>query len=119
MYNSGESKIRQTQSENVRKRFLDTIRRYQEIESDYRQKYRHRVERQIRIGWCHYNNATIMLRFFYVSNISITKKNAIVKPEATEEEVEQMMDSDQGTQVFTQSVKSFYIVYNYFGLRVI
>ncbi|KAG2218954.1 hypothetical protein INT45_004646 [Circinella minor] len=76
MHHSGESKIRQTQSENVRKRFLDTIRHYQEIENDYRQKYRQRIERQIRI----------------------------VKPEATEEEVEQIMDSDQGTQVFTQSI---------------
>ncbi|KAI9488270.1 t-SNARE [Zychaea mexicana] len=74
--NPGESKMRRTQSENVRKRFLDTIRRYQEIESDYRHKYRQRVERQIRI----------------------------VKPEATEEEVDRIMDSDQGTQVFTQSI---------------
>ena len=38
------------QSEAVRKRFLETIRRYQDIENGYRQKFRQRVERQIRIG---------------------------------------------------------------------
>ncbi|KAI9273065.1 t-SNARE [Phascolomyces articulosus] len=76
MHNAGDNKMRRTHSEAVRKRFLDTIRRYQEIENDYRLKYRQRVERQIRI----------------------------VKPEATEEEVDQIMDSDQGTQVFTQSI---------------
>jgi hypothetical protein len=34
----------------IKKRFLDTIQRYQDIERSYQQKYRQRVERQIRIG---------------------------------------------------------------------
>ena len=34
----------------LRKRFLETIQRYQDVERLYDQKYRQRVERQIRIG---------------------------------------------------------------------
>ncbi|CDH56710.1 syntaxin-like protein [Lichtheimia corymbifera JMRC:FSU:9682] len=74
--NASEANIRKTQSEAVRKRFLETIRRYQDIENGYRQKFRQRVERQIRI----------------------------VKPEATEEEIDHIMESDQNTQLFTQSI---------------
>ncbi|CDH56709.1 syntaxin-like protein [Lichtheimia corymbifera JMRC:FSU:9682] len=68
--------ISERHSEAVRKRFLETIRRYQDIENGYRQKFRQRVERQIRI----------------------------VKPEATEEEIDHIMESDQNTQLFTQSI---------------
>ncbi|KAI8143227.1 t-SNARE [Fennellomyces sp. T-0311] len=74
--NPSEYTMRRQHSVGLRTRFMDTIRRYQDIESDYRQKYRHRVERQIRI----------------------------VKPEATEAEIDQYMDSDQGTQIFSQSI---------------
>lgn len=34
----------------LRKRFLDTIQRYQDVERNYQLKYRQRIERQIRIG---------------------------------------------------------------------
>lgn len=46
------------------------------MERTYDKRYRQRVERQIRI----------------------------VKPNATQEEIEQIIDSDQSNQVFTQSV---------------
>lgn len=39
------------QSEAIRKRFMETIQKYQDVERIYKQKYRQRVERQIRIGW--------------------------------------------------------------------
>ncbi|KAI7884582.1 t-SNARE, partial [Lichtheimia hyalospora FSU 10163] len=59
----------------LRKRFLETIQRYQDVERLYDQKYRQRVERQIRI----------------------------VKPNATQEEVDRFIDSDDSPQVFAQS----------------
>jgi syntaxin 1B/2/3 len=34
----------------LKKRFLDTIQRYQDVERNYQIKYRQRIERQIRIG---------------------------------------------------------------------
>ncbi|ORY95799.1 t-SNARE [Syncephalastrum racemosum] len=71
-----EANMRQTHLDAVRKRFTETIRRYQEIETVYNQKYRQRVERQIRI----------------------------VKPEATPEEVNDIIDSDRSNQLFSQSL---------------
>lgn len=82
------------QSEAVRKRFLETIRRYQDIENGYRQKFRQRVERQIRIGKAPEPRFQIINWLF-----------ALVKPEATEEEIDHIMESDQNTQLFTQSVR--------------
>lgn len=83
----------------MRQRFLDTIRRYQDIENDYRQKYRQKVARQIRIGIAIYSYSDI--------NFSIHPCLLyIVKEEATEEEIDEIIDSDQATQLFSQSVKS-------------
>ena len=48
--NPSDYAMRKQHSTGLRNRFLDTIRRYQQIESEFRQKYRQRVERQIRIG---------------------------------------------------------------------
>ncbi|OAD77648.1 hypothetical protein PHYBLDRAFT_108869, partial [Phycomyces blakesleeanus NRRL 1555(-)] len=48
--NSSDAQIRRTQTMTLRKRFIDTIQRYQDLERSYEQKYRQRVERQIRIG---------------------------------------------------------------------
>ncbi|KAI8334953.1 t-SNARE, partial [Chlamydoabsidia padenii] len=75
-FNKSDAQIRRTQSANIKKRFLDTIQRYQDIERSYQQKYRQRVERQIRI----------------------------VKPDATEQEIDQIIDSDESQQVFSQSL---------------
>ena len=60
----------------MKKRFIETIQRYQDIERTYQQKYRQRVERQIRI----------------------------VKPDATPDEIDQVIDSDEAPQIFAQSV---------------
>ncbi|KAG2216951.1 hypothetical protein INT45_001422 [Circinella minor] len=73
---SSDAQIRSSQSTALRKRFLETIQRYQDVERTYEQKYRQRVERQIRI----------------------------VKPDATQDEVDQFIDSDDSTQVFAQSL---------------
>ncbi|ORZ23025.1 t-SNARE [Absidia repens] len=75
-FNKSDGQIRRSQSAAIKKRFLDTIQRYQDIERSYQQKYRQRVERQIRI----------------------------VKPEATEQEIDNIIDSDESNQVFTQSL---------------
>ncbi|KAL1920562.1 uncharacterized protein VTP21DRAFT_939 [Calcarisporiella thermophila] len=76
MKDSGDLQIRKTQHANLKKKFMETIRRFQDIEHTHQGRYRMRIERQIRI----------------------------VKPEATEEEVEAIMDSDQAEQIFSQSV---------------
>ncbi|CAO3587026.1 unnamed protein product [Absidia cylindrospora] len=75
-FNQSDGQIRRTQSAALKKRFLDTIQRYQDIERSYQQQYRQRVERQIRI----------------------------VKPDASEQEIDQILDSDDSAQVFTQSL---------------
>ncbi|EPB89820.1 hypothetical protein HMPREF1544_03341 [Mucor circinelloides 1006PhL] len=60
----------------LKKRFLDTIQRYQDVERNYQLKYRQRIERQIRI----------------------------VKPDASQDEVDDIIDSDDTPQVFAQSL---------------
>ncbi|KAL0075247.1 t-SNARE [Phycomyces blakesleeanus] len=72
---TGDLPMRKTQLSALKKRFIETIQRYQDIERTYQQKYRQRVERQIRI----------------------------VKPEATSDEIEKALDSDE-TQIFAQSL---------------
>ncbi|KAI9488595.1 t-SNARE [Zychaea mexicana] len=73
---SGDRPMRVTQHAALKKRFIETIQRYQDIERTYQQKYRQRVERQIRI----------------------------VKPDATPDEIEQVLDSDEAPQIFAQSL---------------
>ncbi|KAI9321521.1 t-SNARE [Dichotomocladium elegans] len=68
--------MRRSQAMALRKRFLETIQRYQDVERTCDQKYRQRVERQIKI----------------------------VKPEATQAEVDQFIDSDDTSQIFSQSL---------------
>lgn len=48
--NSGDLPMRKTQHAALKKKFIESIQRYQDIERTYQQKYRQRVERQIRIG---------------------------------------------------------------------
>ncbi|KAI7880308.1 t-SNARE [Lichtheimia hyalospora FSU 10163] len=73
---TGDKPMRVTQHAALKKRFIETIQRYQDIERTYQQKYRQRVERQIRI----------------------------VKPDATPDEIEQVLDSDEAPQIFAQSL---------------
>ncbi|KAL1923308.1 uncharacterized protein VTP21DRAFT_8288 [Calcarisporiella thermophila] len=74
--NSGDVQIRKTQHAALKKRFMETIQRFQEIERQNQNKYKQRIERQYRI----------------------------VNPNATPQEVEAVLDSDQGGQIFAQSV---------------
>lgn len=47
---SQRDNTKRVQAENVKDQFLKSIRRYQAIESNFRQKYKERAERQYRIG---------------------------------------------------------------------
>ncbi|GAN08186.1 syntaxin-like protein [Mucor ambiguus] len=72
-----DGQMRRTQFSALKKRFMDTIQRYQDIERAYQQKYRQRIERQIKI----------------------------VKPEATQDEIDDILDNaDDDAQIFTQSL---------------
>ncbi|QRV93242.1 syntaxin protein [Ceratobasidium sp. AG-Ba] len=62
----------------VKSRFVAAIQEYQQTEQQYRQKSRQRMERQIRI----------------------------VKPDATQEEIEAMVTNDGDAQVFSQALSS-------------
>ncbi|KAF9581126.1 Plasma membrane t-SNARE, secretory vesicle fusion, partial [Lunasporangiospora selenospora] len=72
---SADAQIRNTQASTLKEKFLNTLRRYQTVENDARQKYKARMERQYKI----------------------------VRPEATPEEISQAVESDN-QQVFAQSV---------------
>ncbi|KAI8374869.1 t-SNARE [Blakeslea trispora] len=74
--NSSDTQMRQSQTSALKKRFLDTIQRYQDVERNYQLKYRQRIERQIRI----------------------------VKPNATQDEIDDLIDHDDTPQVFAQSL---------------
>ncbi|CAO3672300.1 unnamed protein product [Rhizopus stolonifer] len=68
--------IRKAQVARVKKEFLNCIQRYRDVEANFNQKYRQRVERQIRI----------------------------VKQDVTEEELDAIIESDQQNQIFAQSL---------------
>ncbi|KAI8065654.1 t-SNARE [Gongronella butleri] len=73
---TGDLPMRKTQHAALKKKFIECIQRYQDIERTYQQKYRQRVERQIRI----------------------------VQPDATPDEIDRVLDSDESSQIFTQSL---------------
>ncbi|RCH92998.1 syntaxin, partial [Rhizopus stolonifer] len=73
---SGDLPMRKTQHAALKKKFIETIQRYQDIERTFQQKYRQRVERQIKI----------------------------VQPDATPDEIERVLDSDEPPQIFAQSL---------------
>ena len=60
---------------------MDLIQEYREVEAKSREKYRGRMERQYKI----------------------------VKPDATPEEIRYAMDTDQGSQVFSQAVRPIFL----------
>ncbi|CAO3633078.1 unnamed protein product [Mucor fragilis] len=74
--NNPDTEMRRFQTAALKKRFLDTIQRYQDVERNYQLKYRQRIERQIRI----------------------------VKPDASQDEVDDIIDADDTPQVFAQSL---------------
>ncbi|KAI9469029.1 MAG: t-SNARE [Benjaminiella poitrasii] len=68
--------MRQTQLQALRKKFIETIQRYQDIERTFEKKQRQRIERQI----------------------------LIVKPDASPHEIESVIDSDEPPQIFAHSL---------------
>ncbi|KAI0281463.1 t-SNARE [Russula aff. rugulosa BPL654] len=75
-----DPRIRKNQTSLVRSKFVEALQNYQQVEQQYRTRYRQRVERQFKI----------------------------VKPDATQEEVAAVVQSDQGAggQVFAQALTS-------------
>ncbi|KDQ18097.1 hypothetical protein BOTBODRAFT_29418 [Botryobasidium botryosum FD-172 SS1] len=71
-----DGQIRQQQTGLVKKKFVDAIQSYQDMEYQYRTKYKQRLERQFKI----------------------------VKPDATPEEVRAVVDENQGGQIFSQAL---------------
>lgn len=61
----------------LKKKFMEAIQRYQDIERTFEKKQRQRIERQI----------------------------LIVKPDATPHEIENAIDSDDAPQIFAHSVR--------------
>lgn len=72
----GDKNVRRTQVGSLKNQFKGVIQNYQEVEQQYRQKYRQRQERQFRI----------------------------VKPDATPQEVRAALDDDSGGQIFSQAL---------------
>ncbi|EIW60013.1 t-SNARE [Trametes versicolor FP-101664 SS1] len=72
--------IRKNQTALLRQKFVEVLQNYQQVERDYRAKYRQRVERQFKI----------------------------VKPDATPEEVAAVVNDTNGAgaQIFTQALSS-------------
>ncbi|KAI9478137.1 MAG: t-SNARE [Benjaminiella poitrasii] len=73
---AGDIAMRKTQHAALKKKFMETIQRYQDIERTYQQKYRQRVERQIKI----------------------------VQPNATQDDIDRVLESDEPPQIFAQSL---------------
>ncbi|CAO1638577.1 unnamed protein product [Sympodiomycopsis kandeliae] len=72
----GDKNVRRTQIGSLKNQFKGVIQNYQEVEQQYRQKFRQRQERQFRI----------------------------VKPDATPQEVKAALDDDNGGQIFSQAL---------------
>jgi len=73
---SSEARIRNYQHGTLTRKFVDLMAEYQEVQNTYKNKYRERVERQYKI----------------------------VKPEATQEEIEQVLEGDAQQEIFTQQI---------------
>ena len=72
-----DKRIAKSQQQKIQKRFLDFITRYQNLEFDYREKYKNQVERQLKI----------------------------VHPNASDNEITQMIETDSSSNLFN-SVQS-------------
>jgi len=74
--NNSDANIRRSQVAKLKKNFMDSILRYQDVERSYQQKYRQRMERQIKI----------------------------VQPNATQDEIDNIIDADEQSPIFAQSL---------------
>ena len=75
---SAEDRIRSNAYGTLTRKFIAVMREYQELQTEYRNKYKDRVERQVRI----------------------------VKRDATQEEIEEIVDGTGGTEIFAQLMLS-------------
>ncbi|KAF8503834.1 t-SNARE [Gautieria morchelliformis] len=73
-----DGQIRKQQTGLVKQKFVEAIQNYQQVEQQYRAKYKQRMERQFKI----------------------------VKPDATPDEVKAVVNDDQGGQIFAQALQS-------------
>lgn len=71
-----DAQIRKQQTGLVKSKFMEAIQSYQQVEQQFRQKHKQRMERQYKI----------------------------VKPDATPEEVKAVIEDDQGGQIFSQAL---------------
>jgi len=71
-----DAQVRSQQTAFVKQKFVDAIRNYQQVEQQYRTKYKQRMERQFKI----------------------------VKPDASPEEVRAVVNDEQGGQIFSQAL---------------
>ncbi|OCH95042.1 t-SNARE [Obba rivulosa] len=71
-----DGQIRKQQTGLVKQKFMEAIQNYQSVEQQFRTKYKQRLERQFKI----------------------------VKPDATQEEVQAVVENDQGGQIFSQAL---------------
>lgn len=74
--NEGEFRMRSNQHGAVLKSFMDVMSRYKDVQKMYQEKYKQRMKRQF----------------------------LIVKPNATETEVEKVVESGEAGQIFAQNV---------------
>lgn len=83
----------------VRQKFVEVLQNYQNVERDYRQRYRQRVERQFKIGEHHLVPCPPLWNVLTWS---------AVKPDASPEEVAAVVNDTEGSgaQIFTQAVWS-------------
>ena len=70
-----DNKVRVTQTNNVKKRMLESVKRFQKVEIEYKNKYRAQQRRQVEI----------------------------TNPNLSAEEIERIVDTDQGQQVFAEA----------------
>jgi syntaxin 1B/2/3 len=75
---SQKDSTKKTQAENVKRQFMASIGKYQNVEAAFRQRYREVAERQYRI----------------------------VRPDATDAEVREAIEDSAGTQIFSQALMS-------------
>jgi syntaxin 1B/2/3 len=73
-----DGQIRQQQTAFVKSKFVEAIQNYQNVEQQYRTKYKQRMERQFKI----------------------------VKPDATPEEIRAVVNDEQGGAIFSQALMS-------------
>ncbi|KAH9484243.1 Syntaxin-like protein psy1 [Psilocybe cubensis] len=71
-----DGQIKKQQAAFVKSKFVEAIQNYQSVESQYRTKYKQRMERQFKI----------------------------VKPDATPEEIRAVVNDEQGGQIFSQAL---------------